>query len=1073
MKIPGKIFTCILLSSFVLIQSQALGTLFEKSDCSALNLFNLVKDDSNTNFKPQKQYAELNHRSQESEFQWKHNYSQTLVMKMLLSVVNKDGSSNVVCDLDKALSIIQKTDVITLGVPKIIYMVGWQYNGHDDKYPAFFEVNPALKRPQDATALKSLNWLIKEAKKYHTTVSLHINMTDAYENSPLWKEYVDKDMLSKNADGTLKVVGFYNNRNTYSVNYKHEWENGYSKMRIDKLLDLIPEIKEAGTIHLDAWIARNSEGHFETNIMEAEYQKKVCNYWYSKGIDVTGEWVMDYMTGMVPFAWHFNNRTIDDYLKIPATIYTGSDLNPDLKNSDFGFRFLFGTSMYGENLFPNGRNRVTDENWVSKFINEFYLNCPQYFFLNKQKRLSVEGNGNNRIAYFTNDVKVSLADSTVTQKSLILRKKNIIFFPAVWLKDNSYVAYSPISQGKSTFVIPTEWKGVKKISIMEVTNNGLINHRILSIKKQNILIDLEGNKPLLLTPETEAGTIRDTLQVNKSHTEQTSIDRQPVTVIDFGALPNDTINDREAIQQALNYCHIHKIKKLIIPKGKYIIRDEKAVQLMNEYMDGKMGKNPESIIYAPYYPYARGLNFNDINDLDVEATGAVLSVQGWMEPVSLENCKSIRIKGLTIDYETMPHSEGEVIGEKADYFDVKFSNEFPVKSDMIMPRIMFWDLAKNRLLGNSIYHPKKNELIAPQILRIWATHPSNITGKIALINHTFHFRPAILIHEASNTILEQVTIHAQPGMGIVGHRSNNILMKGLRIVPRPGFYQSTNTDATHFTSCKGTIRFDGCMIEGQGDDATNVHGYYQVIRERIADKSYSIQMEKEWGTHAMVLDFPDKGDTLELVSKKTLKVFDTYIVAKVDTFPREWKTEVELDRPLPTDIESYYLIDVTRLPRLEFVNSYVGSHLARAVLVKTRNVLIENCTMKESTGTAIHIGAEGDWREGPGSKNVIIRNNRILRCGRGDGTNDNACAIAINVKAPDVTVSGIHKNIIIEGNLIEGENAEYGISVSGAENVNIRNNIFSGCKLPLKIRYSTGIHFENNYNEKSKLKDIL
>jgi hypothetical protein len=544
-----------------------------------------------------------------------------------------------------------------------------------------------------------------------------------------------------------------------------------------------------------------------------------------------------------------------------------------------------------------------------------------------------------------------------------------------------------------------------------------------------------------------------------------------VSIADFGALPNDTINDRDAIQSALDYCRLNHTDKLVFPAGEYRIREDKAVQLMNDIMDGKMGKNPQDVVYTPYYPYSRGLNFKGISNLEVQANGAVLLVEGWMEPVSLESCSNITIKGLTIDYKTMPHSEGKVINVTNSYFDVEFSNEFPVEDNMVMTRIMFYDLTKNRLLGQTVYFPKKNELIAPRTLRIWAGHPANIKGTMALINHTFHFRPAILLLEAKNTVLEHVTIHAQPGMGIVGHRSENILMNGLRIVPRPGYYQSTNTDATHFTSCKGTIRFNGCMFEGQGDDATNVHGYYQVITEKLADKSYTIQMEKEWGTHAMVLDFPDVGDTLELVSKKTLEVINTCTVTKVDTFQREWKTKISLNNSLPEDISDYYLIDITRLPRLEFVNSYVGSHLARAVLVKTRNVLIENNTMRESTGTAIHIGAEGDWREGAGSANVTIRNNRIIRCGRGDGTNDKACAIAVNVKAPDIKVAGIHKNIVIEGNLIEGENAEYGISVSGAENVIIRNNEFSGCKTPLRVQYSTGVVFKNNFNGKFRLKD--
>lgn len=124
---------------------------------------------------------------------------------------------------------IRATDNLSLGIPKVVYLVGWQYNGHDDKYPAFFDANPLLKRDCDQTALESLRWLMREARKYHTTVSLHINMTDAYDDSPLWNEYVEHDLISKNADGSLKVIGEYNNRKAYQINYQREWEKEFGK----------------------------------------------------------------------------------------------------------------------------------------------------------------------------------------------------------------------------------------------------------------------------------------------------------------------------------------------------------------------------------------------------------------------------------------------------------------------------------------------------------------------------------------------------------------------------------------------------------------------------------------------------------------------------------------------------------------------------------------------------------------------------------------------------------------------------------------------------------------------------
>ncbi len=438
-------------------------------------------------------------RSSKERSHWNHDYSQTLVMKMALCVVNKDGTANVLCDLDKALSVIEKTDKLTLGVPKIIYLVGWQYNGHDDKYPAFFEVNPALKRPGDPDSRTSLIRFMNEAKKFHTTISLHINMTDAYEDSPLWDEYVKNDLISKNENGSLMVIGNYNNRKAYQVNYRNEWESGFVQKRIDRLLALLPPLKNAGTIHIDAWIARASKGHEESAVLEAEYQKKICGYWLKSGIELTSEWVMDYMTGLIPHYWHFNHRTQADYLKVPAKILTGTHMNPDLRNSDFGLEFLFGTSMYGENVFPNKRNNFSDEKWEALFIKDFYLNFVQYYFLNRLDRLKVEGENKNRVAYFSKDVRVSLADSTVSGNNRNLRRGSTVCFPALWRKDKSLVAYS-IKGANLSYDLPVNWKTVKRVNIFLITDGGLVKNGEIEIADNILKLALLPGKPLLIEP---------------------------------------------------------------------------------------------------------------------------------------------------------------------------------------------------------------------------------------------------------------------------------------------------------------------------------------------------------------------------------------------------------------------------------------------------------------------------------------------------------------------------------------------------------------------------------------------
>lgn len=440
---------------------------------------------------------------------WKHVYHHSLVMKMFLSVPDNKGGSLVAQDFQSALQIIKETDQLTLGVPKIIYLVGWQYNGHDDQYPAFFEVNPALKRPADPTARESLLWLMREAKQYNTTISLHINMTDAYENSPLWKDYLEKDMLSKNADGSLLVIGNYNNRKAYQINYRREWEEGYAKKRVDDLLKLVPALREAGTIHLDAWIARESKGHQESVVTEAGYQQKLADYWNAQGIDVTTEWVMDYMHNRVPYYWHFNGRSQQDYLRQPVANVTGTKINKDLNNSDIGLDFLFGISMHGENHFPDRRKKTDQSNWQQEFQQEFYLNFLQYDFLNRQQRLRVDGTGSNRVARFSDDVSSRLIDSTVVQRDQILRSGNTVCFPVSWRKDNSWAAYSTTAT-EWIMKLPETWNDNVDITVWIITKTGLKRKTGIKPSKRQLRFQINAGEPLLLVPEQSVASGGDT-----------------------------------------------------------------------------------------------------------------------------------------------------------------------------------------------------------------------------------------------------------------------------------------------------------------------------------------------------------------------------------------------------------------------------------------------------------------------------------------------------------------------------------------------------------------------------------
>jgi hypothetical protein len=281
-------------------------------------------------------------------------------------------------------------------------------------------------------------------------------------------------------------------------------------------------------------------------------------------------------------------------------------------------------------------------------------------------------------------------------------------------------------------------------------------------------------------------------------------------------------------------------------------------------------------------------------------------------------------------------------------------------------------------------------------------------------------------------------------------------------VPTAGTMISTNTDATHFVSCTGLIRFENCQFDGQGDDATNIHNYYYTIQKPAKGEGYDLLVLKA-DIHAGVLDYPDAGDTLELVDKNSLAVAKKVVVKTRENHVPEFFTRVTLKEPLPADLENYYLINITRLPRLEVVGCSVSGNFASGVNVKTRNVLIEHCTIRECTGIGINVSAEAGWHEGPGAENVTIRYNRIIRCGTGAGSNNLVSGINVYVGGVSEYVPGVHKNILIEGNIIEGDTgAQNGINVSGAKDVTIRYNEIAGCQTPIKVEHSTNVVVTGN-----------
>jgi len=415
-------------------------------------------------------------KTRQPERPWIHAYHQSLVMKIFLAEKQANDGCKVILNFEQALEVIKRLDTITLGIPKIVYLVGWQHNGHDSKYPDWSVVNPRLKRSQDATAGDSLKWLMAEGFKYHTTVSLHINMFDAYADSPLWDTYLKNDIIAKDSNGTLikgEVQGPKGqdpriDTQSYYISYAKEWETGLAQKRINGLLAMLP-IQKAGTIHIDAFHIYRPIPHAYPqekypdlpksdkrispylNIpveKETEAQRKIYRYFRDEGIDVTSEGSKflrpDAHVGLQPMAWGYN---------APA-----GGILPSL---------YCGTPMRAEPEIV--KDPVKLPGLVSQFCNRV---VPWYY-------------DNN---------------TTAPKGSQPLRDGDDACYPALWL-EKTLVAYSFKGYEAKTWTIPPGWESVKKVVVSEIRPEGLKKLSKVEVKDGKITISLAKEQGVMIQPE--------------------------------------------------------------------------------------------------------------------------------------------------------------------------------------------------------------------------------------------------------------------------------------------------------------------------------------------------------------------------------------------------------------------------------------------------------------------------------------------------------------------------------------------------------------------------------------------
>ena len=386
---------------------------------------------------------------------WMLPYHQSLVYKVMNCIKDADGKmKEVYLTFEQTLDAIRKIYNLTCGIPQVLYLTGWQYEGHDSKYPAWGEANRHLKRAQDENALDSLRWLMREAReKYNALVSLHINMFDAYPESPLWDLYVEKDIIAKDKEGKIIPGKEWSGMVSYQLSYTQEWKLGLAQKRIDDLIAMVPELTDSKTVHIDAFLGTrpmDQKGLISpylgyTKEQEAETQRKIYRYWRDRGIDVTSEWVVglrtDRFVGLQPWAWHQPDLVAD----LPDELYCTSPVQLEL--------------------------RAAVEN-PDQLLEQFCLQVLPWYYKN---------------------------NTTAEKGSQEMVDGDDICMPALWV-DKTIIAYSKAGCEGKTWQLPPDWQDCPKVQLARITMEGPVPAGETSVTDGAITLSLAPGQAVAITP---------------------------------------------------------------------------------------------------------------------------------------------------------------------------------------------------------------------------------------------------------------------------------------------------------------------------------------------------------------------------------------------------------------------------------------------------------------------------------------------------------------------------------------------------------------------------------------------
>ena len=461
---------------------------------------------------------------------------------------------------------------------------------------------------------------------------------------------------------------------------------------------------------------------------------------------------------------------------------------------------------------------------------------------------------------------------------------------------------------------------------------------------------------------------------------------------------------------------------------------------LNEWMASAADSTDEELIIpAGVYSGLSPFVFTDRKNLTIAAHGVFARFKSYTtSAIQIGRCDRIAFEGLSIDHMKVANAQGTVVsvGENSLVWEADAGYGFDLS-----------DTSLFSTLGVGLAFRAGEKLPYADCYGLEYTKNEDGTFTVNKVKGlsvgdrvTFRGLGAHVcaVRDSGNVLFRDVTVwngsafafHAWQGAGRVS-------LIRCQVVPGPkpeGAVQErihSACDASHFSNMRNGPVMEDCVFTDMTDDGTNINGHYAVANGFDPQtRAFTVlgRYEVSTGTYASQTANIEKGDRIRVLTRDFRLLAETAAKGPVE----EGRLVVADPLDLPT---TDVVLQNTSAQSSGFVvrNCVVERIRSRGLLIKAGDGLIEHCTLKDVRMAGVLAEPESlGWPEFGFTSDLTIRNNLITGTGYANPKARLFAPIAVcgDSGATADADAQLHRNLTVEGNVIENRRNETAIWIS-------------------------------------------